>query len=142
VVSRKQIKSFVSAIRNIVERKIFWLENYVVWRLEMKKFEAGYQFLEGMYNDGYFPDFLVDKIKEELEKIVAFLETGVTDLALIQEKFDVMTLAINDLQEEFVENDSEIETAARDCIATDVIEILRYFEIDLDVDDAIGERDW
>lgn len=108
----------------------------------MKKFEAGYQFLEGMYNDGYFPDFLVDKIKEELEKIVAFLETGVTDLALIQEKFDVMTLAINDLQEEFVENDSEIETAARDCIATDVIEILRYFEIDLDVDDAIGERDW
>lgn len=108
----------------------------------MKKFDAGYQFLKGMYNDGYFPDFLVDKIREELEKVVAFLETEVTDLALIQEKFDTMTLAINDLQEEFVENESEIETAARDCIATDVIEILKYFEIDLDVDDAIGERDW
>lgn len=53
-----------------------------------------------------------------------------------------MTIAINDLQEEFEENDSEIETAARDSIATDVIEILKWFEIDLDVEDALGERDW
>lgn len=108
----------------------------------MKKFDAGYQFLEGMYRDGYFPDFLVDKIKVELEKVVAFLETGVSDLEQIREKFDVMTMAINDLQEEFEENDSEIETAARDSIAEDVIEILKYFEIDLDVEDALGERDW
>jgi len=110
--------------------------------VEMKKFDETYQFLEGMYHDGYFPDFLVDKIKGELEKVVAFLETGVSDLKQIQERFDTMTMAINDLQEEFEENDSEIETAARDSIATDVIAILKWFEIDLDVDDAIGERDW
>ena len=48
----------------------------------------------------------------------------------------------NMTQEEFEENDSEIETAARDCIATDVIEILNWFEIDIDVEDALGERDW
>jgi len=108
----------------------------------MKKFDETYEFLKEMYNDGYFPDFLVDKIKAELEKVVAFLETGVTDIEQIQEKFDAMTLAINDLQEEFEENDSEIETAARDSIAEDVTEILKWFEIDIDVEDALGEREW
>ena len=108
----------------------------------MKKFDESYEFLKEMYSDSYFSDFLVDKIKAELEKVVAFLETGVTDVERIQEKFDTMTLAINDLQEEFEENDSEIETAARDSIATDVIEILKWFDIDIDVEDALGERDW
>ncbi len=108
----------------------------------MKKFDAAYEFLKEMYSDGYFPDFLVDKIKAELENVIAFLETGVTDEGQIQEKFDAMTIAINDLQEEFEENDSEIETVARDSIAADVIEILNWFDIDIDVEDALGERDW
>lgn len=108
----------------------------------MKRFDETYRFLKEMYSDGYFPDFLVDKIKTELEHVVTFLETGVSDLEQIQEKFDTMTMAINDLQEEFEENDSEIETVARDSIATDVDKILKWFDIDLDVDDAIGERDW
>ncbi len=53
-----------------------------------------------------------------------------------------MTLAINDLQEEFDENDSEIETVARDSIGVTVGYILDWFGIDIDVEDAIGERDW
>lgn len=108
----------------------------------MKKFDTAYEFLKEMYSDDYFPDFLVDKIKAELEKVVAFLETGVTDGNQIQEKFDEMTIAINDLQEEFEENDSEIETSARESIAADVIEILNWFDVDIDVEEALGERDW
>ena len=58
----------------------------------MKKFEETYEFLKEMYSDSYFPDFLVDIIKAELEKVVAFMETGVTDEEQIQEKFDAMTI--------------------------------------------------
>ena len=64
------------------------------------------------------------------------------DIEKIQEKFDEMTLAINDLQEEFEENDSEIETVARDCIGETVGYILQWFDINIDVEEAIGERDW
>ena len=53
-----------------------------------------------------------------------------------------MTLAINDLQEEFEDNDSEIETAARDSIAVTIEYILKWFNIDIDTDTAIGARDW
>lgn len=108
----------------------------------MKKFDADYQLLEDMYKDGYFPDFLVDKIRDLIENVITFLETGEQDLEKIQEKFDEMTLAINDLEEEFEENDSELETAARESIGATVAYILQWFGIDIGVEDAIGEREW
>lgn len=108
----------------------------------MKKFDENYQLLEEMYSDGYFPDFLVDKVKALIYNVINFLETGEQNLDKIQKEFDKMTIAINDLEEEFEENDSEIETVARDSIAETVGYILEWFGIDIDVEDAIGEHDW
>ena len=50
--------------------------------------------------------------------------------------------AINDLQEEFDENGSEIETVARDCIGENVGYVLKWFDISIDVEEVIRERDW
>lgn len=108
----------------------------------MKKFDADYRLLEEMYQDEYFPVFLVDKIKLLVLDVVTFLETGERDLVKIQDKLDEMTRAVNDLQEEFEENDSELETAARESIGETVEYILNWFDIDIDVEDALGERDW
>lgn len=108
----------------------------------MKKFDENYQLLVEMYRDGYFPDFLVDKVKALIQTVIDFLETGERDLDKIQKKFDQMTLAINDLEEEFEDNDSELETVARESIAVTVMYILKWFNIDIDVEDAIGARDW
>ncbi len=108
----------------------------------MKEFDKSYKLLADMYNDEYFPDFLVDKIKALIQSVIDFLETGERDLDKIQARFDEMTLAINDLEEEFEDNDSEIETVARDSIGETVRYILEWFDIDIDVEDAIGERDW
>ena len=74
----------------------------------MKTFDANYRLLEEMYQDEYYPDFLVD----------------------------------NALQEEFEEHDSEIETVARDCIGETVTYILDWFDIPIDTEEAIRERDW
>lgn len=110
--------------------------------MDMKKFDTDYKLLEDMYQDEYFPDFLVDKIKVLVQDVITFLETGERDLEKVQEKFDDMTLAINGLQEEFEDNGSEIETGARESIGETVDYILQWFDIDMDVEDAIGERDW
>ena len=74
----------------------------------MKSFDPNYKLLDEMYQDDYYPAFLVD----------------------------------NDLQEEFDENDSEIETVARECIAAAVAYILEWFNIPIDTEEAIRERDW
>ncbi len=108
----------------------------------MKEFDKSYKLLEDMYSDGYFPDFLVDKIKALIQNVIDFLETGERDLDKIQARFDEMTLAINDLEEEFEDNDSELETVARESIGETVRYILEWFDIDIDVEDAIGERDF
>ena len=108
----------------------------------MKAFDKDYPLLDEMYQDDYYPDFLVDKVKDELQKVIGLLETGETDTGVIQAKLDEAVRAVNGLQEEFDENGSEIETAARDCIGTDVRRILEWFSIPIDVEEAIRERDW
>lgn len=107
-----------------------------------KLFDKNYKLLDEMYRDEYYPNFLVDKVKGELQKVIDLLETGETDTEVIQEKLDEVVCAINDLQEEFDENDSEIETVARDCIGETVGYVLEWFGIPIDVEEAIRERDW
>lgn len=99
-------------------------------------------YLTDMYRDSYYPKFLVDKVKDAVAEAVRFLEAGNRDMAQLQERFDRMTIRINDLAEEFDENDSEIETVARESIGQTVSDILAHFQIDLDVEEAIRERDW
>ncbi len=108
----------------------------------MKTFDKNYKLLDEMYQDEYFPNFLVDKVKGELQKVIDLLESGETDTEVVQEKLDEVVCVINDLQDEFDENDSEIETVARDCIGETVGYILEWFGIPIDTEEAIRERDW
>ncbi|MBF0715936.1 DUF5713 family protein [Gemelliphila palaticanis] len=108
----------------------------------MKNFDTNYKLLEEMYEDSYFPNFLVDKVKNEIQKVITLLENGETDLDTIQDKLDEIVVEINDLQDEFYENESEIETVARDSIGTTIEYILNWFDINIDIEEAIRERDW
>ena len=108
----------------------------------MKAFDPNYKLLDEMYQDNYYPAFLVDKVKDELQKVIDLLESGETDIEAVQEMLDEAVCGINDLQEEFDENDSEIETVARECIAENVAYILAWFDIPIDTEEAIRERDW
>ena len=86
----------------------------------MKAFDPNYKLLDEMYQDDYYPAFLVDKVKDELQKVIDLLESGETNTDAVQETLDEAVCGINDLQEEFDEHDSEIETVARECIAATV----------------------
>ena len=98
----------------------------------MKAFDPNYKLLDEMYQDNYYPVFLVDKVRDELQKVIDLLESGETDTEVIQKTLDKAVCGINDLQDEFYENDSEIETVARDCIGDTVAYILEWFGIPID----------
>ena len=108
----------------------------------MKTFDPNYKLLDEMYQDDYYPTFLVDKVKDEFQKVIDLLESGETDIEVIQNTLDEAVCGINDLQDEFFENNSEIETVARDCIGVTVDYILKWFGIPIDMEEAIRERDW
>lgn len=108
----------------------------------MKPFDPQHPLLKEMYQDEYFPDFLVDKVRRELQKVIHLLESGEINVKVVQKKLDEVICAINDLQDEFDENDSEIETVARDCIGETVAYILEWFGIPIETEEAIRERDW
>jgi hypothetical protein len=42
----------------------------------MKTFNPNYKLLDEMYQDDYYPAFLVDKVKDELQKVIDLLESG------------------------------------------------------------------
>ena len=71
----------------------------------MKAFDPNYKLLDEMYQDDYYPAFLVDKVKDELQKVIDLLESGESDIEVVQETLDEAVCGINDLQEEFDEND-------------------------------------
>ena len=107
----------------------------------MKTFDPNYKLLDEMYEDNYYPTFLVDKVKNELQKVIDLLESGETDTEVIQKTLDEAVCGINDLQDEFYENNSEIETVARDCIGVTVAYILEWFGIPIDMEEAIREKE-
>ena len=59
----------------------------------MKAFDPNYKLLDEMYQDDYYPAFLVDKVKDELQKVIALLESGETDTEVVQETLDEASAA-------------------------------------------------
>ena len=100
--------------------------------------------LEGMYRDGYFPDFLVDKVRNVILDACREIEAEAPETH--QELYAITCRAtekINDLQEEFEENDSEIETVARDDIGTTFGYVAKVYGFpDADLEELISTRDW
>lgn len=102
-----------------------------------------YSFLQEMYQDGYFPDFLVDKGKEILVNLCFQIEEKPRQkLDDFYKLTHQVTKAFNKLAEEFEANDSEIETVARDCIGVDFFFIANAYNYKADIEELIAPRDW
>jgi hypothetical protein len=102
-----------------------------------------YPFLQELYEDEYFPTFLVDKGKAILVRLCEAIEARKpTDNDSLLELTHAATNEFNALDDEFVENDSEIETVAREVIAADFEFIVKAYGFDIDIEDVIGTRDW
>lgn len=102
-----------------------------------------YIFLDCMYKDSYFPKFLVEKCKNILINLCENIETekpkNLTELYALTHR---ATNEINKLQDEFYENNSEIETAARDCFGAAFDFIAKAYGFDADNEELIATRDW
>ncbi|QIK71809.1 hypothetical protein G7070_05370 [Propioniciclava coleopterorum] len=105
---------------------------------------ASYPFLAGMYASDYFPDHLVDKGAAILRGLCERIETQrPADLPALYALTHAATEQFNDLQEEFWDAGSEIETAARDCIGLDFERIAQaYGHADADIEELTAPRDW
>jgi hypothetical protein len=102
-----------------------------------------HKFLEGMYSDNYFPKFLVDKVKVILIELCFNIEQkSPKDLKDLYSLTHAATEKINDLQDEFYKNKSEIETNAREVMAIDFGFISDSYGFKADIEELIANRDW
>lgn len=102
-----------------------------------------YQFLAEMYQDDYFPNSLVDKGKSILLELCTEIERTTPETANdVYKLTHIATEKFNQLANEFEDQGSEIETAARDNIGTDIEFILKSYGYNLDIEEAIAPREW
>lgn len=102
-----------------------------------------HKFLDEMYRDSYFPDALVDKGKGILLRLCESIELEKPrDLAALYALTHAATDEFNALAEEFYEHESEIETAARECIADEFTFIASIYGFDAETEEMIATRDW
>lgn len=100
--------------------------------------------LEEMYQDDYYPKFLVDKLRniilEACREIEIEMPTSLDELYVITCR---ATDKINELQDEFNDNDSEIETVAREDISVSFGFVASTYGFpDADLEELVATRDW
>src|SRR5262249_16472587 len=99
-------------------------------------------FLQAMLRDSYFPKHLLGKGQHPLRELAGGSGREAPAGEAVCKLTQATTQAFNELQEEFLAAGSQIETAARDAIGGDVEFILEAYGYDVDIEKAIGNRDW
>lgn len=102
-----------------------------------------YQFLSEMQEDDYFPPALVEKGRQILVKLCEAIESQPPQT--MKELYAIThaaTDAFNLLADEFEENGSEIETAARENIGANFSYIAKAYCFDADVEELMATREW
>ena len=64
----------------------------------MKPFDQNYKLLNEMYRDEYYPNFLGTRYEIGFREVIDLLESGETDIEVVQAQLDRVVCAINDLQ--------------------------------------------
>jgi hypothetical protein len=103
-----------------------------------------YAFLQGMYEDDYFPDHVVDKGKAILLRLCERIEAEQpADLAALYVLTAGATEEFNALEAEFDAAGSEIETVAREEICEDFGFVADAYGFeDADHEELTASRDW
>lgn len=103
-----------------------------------------HRFLDPLYEDEYFPDQVVDRGKAILERLCGRIEAEhPADLPALYALTHAATEEFNDLEAEFEEAGSEIETTAREAIGEDFWFVAGAYGFhDADAEELIAPRDW
>lgn len=103
----------------------------------MEQMNEAIYYLPEMYRDEFYPTFLVDRVREEIEAVVEALEEGEREPFIIQKMFDRMTTEINHLQEDFISHKSALELFAQESILRTVEQILAHYHLPLKLEEAL-----
>lgn len=108
----------------------------------MDSFDDQYILLEELYEDSFYPDFLIDKIKYLLEDFINFVEQKPKNMADVGDKIYDLIQNANSLQYEFLDNDSEYDNIARECLIHNLEYIIQWFHLPINLEEALAEREW
>lgn len=101
-------------------------------------------FVAAMYDDDYFPEKCVDMVKAVLVTLCEDIEEEQPQtLEDLYELTHSATESINDLADVFEENESELETGAREIMCEEFMTIAGAYGFqNADLEELVAPRDW
>jgi hypothetical protein len=118
------------------------MENHSITEIENQAIKDR-QMLEIMYNDQWFPNELVDKVKQII--INACYQIEQQKPATAEGFYKISHAAvdeINELQDEFFAAGSELEGAAAESIGLEFLFIAETYGYEVDFEEVIGNREF
>lgn len=108
----------------------------------MDRFDDQYILLEELYEDSFYPDFLIDKVKYLLEDFINYLEHNPKNNEEIGDKIYELIENAKALQFEFLDCDSEYDNIARDCLIRNIEYIIQWFHLPINLEEVLAQREW
>ena len=96
-----------------------------------------------MFDDGYYPQILVAKIKQDLIDFSRKIQANPKTESEIYQLADSTLLKINEMKADFEDLDSSLDDTATDYIAEAMMMVVQdagYLEIDLE--ELVASREW
>ena len=99
-------------------------------------FDDSYELLADLYDDGSYPKPAIDRLVKALRRTVKSLEKGRRDDATVRSAFAPVIEEANAVTAELAAAGITLD---RDILAEDVLYILEWFDLDLDVEDVMTQ---
>ena len=96
-----------------------------------------------MYEDGYYPDFLVTELKQHIVQFARRVsKSGLSDADIYRYAHETI-VQMNEMKPKFADMDSALDDTAADYIAEAMMMVVQdagYFEIEME--ELVSNREW
>ena len=99
-------------------------------------FDDTYELLADLYDDDSYPKRDVDRLVKALRRAVKSLENGKHDAAAVRAAFAPLAEETNAVSADLQSAGVELDT---DVLAADVLYILEWYDLDVDVEDIMAQ---
>lgn len=107
-----------------------------------RDFDYNYEVLHGFDYGEEMPDYLVEKVESIYEEFIEKMEECNYTEEMVQLELDRMVDRLNELEDEFLRTNSKIDDLSRLAMRGTLWYILKWFEVDIDINLALRNKRW
>lgn len=108
----------------------------------MARFDKQYILLEQLYEDSFYPQYMLDKIKLMLLDFIFYIEENPTGITDVGNKIFELVEEVKSMQDEFIAEESEFDALAKETLLRDIEYIIKWYHLPVNLEKELTKREW